>query len=81
VLRVADALDRTHRNVVRTIGTREYERECRIDIAVAGQADSELFIARKKSDLLASVMMKPIVFRIVPRNSKPEREGDDGPTP
>lgn len=74
LLRVADALDRTHENVVRELVVTDAAQHLGIGLIVAGRADGELWAARRKSDVLASVLDRPVFFRVVAHRDSPLRE-------
>jgi exopolyphosphatase / guanosine-5'-triphosphate,3'-diphosphate pyrophosphatase len=64
-LRLADALDRTHFSVVQTVhvtcGTR-----LQVQLIVSGEAEMELWTAKRRGDLLEEVFHRPVEFSVVP---------------
>lgn len=80
LLRVADGLDRTHMHVVRKIIVSDVARYLDIGLVVAGQPESELWAARKKSDLLESVLGHRVLFRVMARRTPSPKEQNHGAT-
>lgn len=76
LLRVADGLDRGHRNVVRGIVVRRAERRVEIGVVAAGNADLEMWAARRKSDLLAAVTGCRLVIGVIDRVQLPGGDMD-----
>jgi putative phosphoesterase len=62
VLRVADGLDRTHKNVVRELFSEIRPREIRIFCRVRGPADQERRFALKKGDLFTKVFGRELTI-------------------
>lgn len=63
ILRIADGLDRTHRNVVQGLRSRVSQRAITITCRVCGPADIEFMAAQKKADLLEGVFGRTVVIR------------------
>jgi exopolyphosphatase / guanosine-5'-triphosphate,3'-diphosphate pyrophosphatase len=63
LLRVADALDRTHFSIVRTLDVR-VGSTMTITLHVAGDAELETWAAKGRADLLAQVFRRPVVYRL-----------------
>lgn len=64
LLRVADALDRTHFSVVDTLEVK-IGRVMRIILRVSGDAEFETWAAKSRADLLGQVFRRPVEFRIL----------------
>ena len=60
ILRVADGLDRTHASVVQRLQCEVSDREITVRCSVREPADIEFMAARKKADLLESVLGRPV---------------------
>jgi putative phosphoesterase len=69
ILRVADGLDRTHGSVVQALTCKASNREIVITCNVREAADSEVATAKKKADLLESVLGRAVTIKLrrVPR--------------
>jgi exopolyphosphatase/guanosine-5'-triphosphate,3'-diphosphate pyrophosphatase len=64
LLRLADALDRTHFGVIKDIVCRLTERRLTVDIYANGdRADLEIWAAQRRSEALARMIDRPIVVR------------------
>jgi len=61
LLRVADALDRTHFSVVRTVQVK-VGKTIAIKAVVMGDAEMELWASKSRADLLEQVFRKPVRF-------------------
>jgi exopolyphosphatase/guanosine-5'-triphosphate,3'-diphosphate pyrophosphatase len=77
LLRIADGLDRSHRQLVTEVGCRVRHR--RVDFAVTARADceAELDAARRKADLFERVFDRRVVFRAVPAEREEETHQKD----
>jgi exopolyphosphatase/guanosine-5'-triphosphate,3'-diphosphate pyrophosphatase len=62
LLRVADALDRTHTGVVSGIKLRVGKRRVQLNVQARGDTEMELWAARKKMDLFNDVFDRTISF-------------------
>jgi exopolyphosphatase/guanosine-5'-triphosphate,3'-diphosphate pyrophosphatase len=60
ILRIADALDRSHGRLVRQIRTTIHKNLIHLDIISRGDAELELWAAQRKSALLAETLRKKI---------------------
>jgi putative phosphoesterase len=65
ILRVADGLDCTHRNVIHDILCRASASEIKIVCEARGPADAEIAAAEKKADLLESVFDRRCVVKVL----------------
>jgi exopolyphosphatase/guanosine-5'-triphosphate,3'-diphosphate pyrophosphatase len=70
LLRVADALDRTHFSVVQTV-TVACGKSLVIRAIVSGPAEMELWTAKKRADLLEEVFHRPVELTAVAGTSDP----------
>ncbi len=82
VLRVADGLDRSHRSVVRHIAVRLPDPDAgpatgriELQLDVAGEADSEIWGAGRKANLLEEVAGRPVLIDILQADRSPRQEG------
>jgi exopolyphosphatase / guanosine-5'-triphosphate,3'-diphosphate pyrophosphatase len=66
LLRIADGLDRSHRQIVEDVSCRVRPRRIELDAVAAGDCEVELDAARRKSDLFERVFDREPVFRAVP---------------
>jgi len=66
ILRIADGLDRSHRQVVMGLACRTRGRKLEIEAAARADCEPELTFARKKSDLFERVFSRSVVLRAVP---------------
>jgi exopolyphosphatase/guanosine-5'-triphosphate,3'-diphosphate pyrophosphatase len=64
LLRVADALDRTHFSIVDTLGVR-FGKVLTIVLRTSGDAEMETWAAKGRADLLEQVFRRPVAFRVV----------------
>jgi exopolyphosphatase/guanosine-5'-triphosphate,3'-diphosphate pyrophosphatase len=64
LLRVADALDRTHFSVVQTINV-ACGKSLVVEAIVSGPAEMELWTAKKRADLLEDVFRRPVEWKAV----------------
>lgn len=67
ILRVADALDRTHCNAVSALKVRLGNRRVKLTITARGDTEMELWAARRKMDLFAEVFGRTISFELAKR--------------
>ncbi len=65
VLRVADGLDRTHLCRVEDVACRTGGEELLIECRTNGSAEEEHWAASKKADLLARVLDRPVIIRMI----------------
>lgn len=72
ILRIADGLDRSHRQLVVGVTCRIRSRRVELEAAARSDAEAELAEARKKADLFERVFGRAISFRAVP--AERERE-------
>ncbi len=66
ILRIADGLDRSHKQVVTAVSCRVRPRKVEIEGAARGDCEAELDSARRKSDLFERVFDRRCAFRAVP---------------
>jgi len=64
ILRVADGLDRTHAGVVQGLACKVSNREIAITCSVRGAAGGEVAAAKKKADLLESVLGRSVTIAL-----------------
>lgn len=64
ILRVADALDRSHFSVVENIRMRHYPKKLQIYLEATNDAEYEVWEAEQKSDLLQKLLGLPVEFRV-----------------
>jgi exopolyphosphatase/guanosine-5'-triphosphate,3'-diphosphate pyrophosphatase len=65
LLRVADALDRTHFGVVRGLAVRFQDGRVVIDVDPGGEnAELEVWAAERRTDLLARLLDRPVTLRV-----------------
>ena len=69
LLRLADALDRSHRGVVKALYVREDGGELRFRCEVEGDAGLERWAARRRLELLAETLERPLGLEFVPRSA------------
>jgi exopolyphosphatase/guanosine-5'-triphosphate,3'-diphosphate pyrophosphatase len=66
LLRIADALDRTHFGVVKTVGVGKVGQRITLHVdAGAENAELELWAAERRVDLLSRLLERPVVLRPV----------------
>lgn len=63
ILRVADGLDRSHANVIRSVKCKVSSREITMVCEAGGPADGEIAAAEEKADLLESVFTRRCVVK------------------
>jgi exopolyphosphatase/guanosine-5'-triphosphate,3'-diphosphate pyrophosphatase len=63
VLRVADALDRSHYGVVRDVTVAKRANRVTLQLSLGGDAALELWEAQQRSGLLAEVLGTDVEFR------------------
>jgi exopolyphosphatase/guanosine-5'-triphosphate,3'-diphosphate pyrophosphatase len=73
LLRIADGLDRSHRQLAAGVECRVRSRRVEFEVAARGDCEPELAAARRKADLFERVFDRRVAFRAVPV----EREEDD----
>lgn len=64
ILRVADALDRTHCGAVSAVKVRMGDRRVKLTLTARGDTEMELWAARRKMDLFAEVFDRTISFEV-----------------
>ena len=64
ILRVADGLDRSHANVIRSVKCKVSSREITMVCEADGPADGEIAAAEEKADLLESVFDRGCVVKV-----------------
>ena len=65
ILRIADGLDRSHRQVVTGVSCRVKSRKIEFEASARADCEAELSAARKKSDLFERVFDRSAAFRAV----------------
>ncbi len=68
-LRIADALDRTHFSVVRTLDVK-LGRAVTVTARVTGDAELETWAARSRADLFERVFRRQVRFSVLPQEDK-----------
>ena len=71
LLRLADALDRSHRGVVKALSVREDGESLRLRCQVDGDAGLEQWAARRRLELLAETLARPLDIEFLPRAAGP----------
>jgi exopolyphosphatase/guanosine-5'-triphosphate,3'-diphosphate pyrophosphatase len=66
LLRIADGLDRSHRQLVTDVACRVRPRRVELDAVARGDCDAELEAARRKANLFERVFDREPAFRAVP---------------
>jgi exopolyphosphatase/guanosine-5'-triphosphate,3'-diphosphate pyrophosphatase len=66
ILRVADGLDRSHRQLVQSLRCRIRPRRAEIAVTAGGDCEAELEFARRKGNLFERVFDRRLSFRAVP---------------
>lgn len=66
ILRVADGLDRSHRQIVTGVSCRVRSRKIELEASARADCEPELDAARKKSDLFERVFDRGMALRAVP---------------
>jgi exopolyphosphatase/guanosine-5'-triphosphate,3'-diphosphate pyrophosphatase len=69
LLRLADALDRSHRGVVKALSVHEGRGELRLRCETDGDAGLEQWAARRRLELLAQTLERPLGLEFAPRLS------------
>jgi hypothetical protein len=64
LLRIADALDRTHGRLVRAVRCQLQRKTIELRVEVDGDPELELWAARRKSDLLESLVGRRLRFAV-----------------
>ena len=68
LLRIADALDRTHFGVVKSVRISKGSGRLVIDVDAGNEnAELELWAAERRIDLLSRLLERPVVLRVVPK--------------
>jgi exopolyphosphatase / guanosine-5'-triphosphate,3'-diphosphate pyrophosphatase len=70
LLRVADGLDRTHRNLVTNVRVSSRGKRIQLVVSASGACDLELWAARKKAGVFERVFCKKLVLRFVAAGAK-----------
>ena len=66
LLRIADGLDRSHRQLVTGVSCRVRSRKLELEVAARGDCEPELDAARKKSNLFERTFDRTVTLRAVP---------------
>lgn len=66
LLRIADALDRSHRQIVTDVSCKAGIKKVEIEVASRADCEAELAAARRKSNLFERVFHRRVAFRAVP---------------
>jgi exopolyphosphatase/guanosine-5'-triphosphate,3'-diphosphate pyrophosphatase len=66
IVRIADGLDRSHRQLVTGVDCRIRSRRVELTAAARGDCETELSAARDKADLFERVLDRKVSFRTVP---------------
>ncbi len=70
LLRVADGLDRTHFGLVQNVRVQVRGKRVVVDVDAGGEnVELELWAAERRSDLLARLLERPVVFRLTATRS------------
>ena len=69
ILRIADGLDRSHRQIVTAVTCRVKARRIELDASARADCEPELDAARKKANLFERVLDRRVAFRAVPAGS------------
>ena len=69
ILRIADGLDRSHRQIVTGVTCRVKARRIELDAGARADCEPELDAARKKANLFERVFDRSVAFRAVPAGS------------
>lgn len=75
VLRVADALDRSHRQAVRSLSVGERRGTVKVQLQVDGEGELELWGARKRVDLIEAALGVSVRFEQGPAEAQAIRSG------
>lgn len=70
LLRIADALDRTHFSVVRTVDLK-MGASLTLMVHATGDAEMELWAAKSRADLFERAFGRPVQFTVVAQNEEP----------
>jgi exopolyphosphatase/guanosine-5'-triphosphate,3'-diphosphate pyrophosphatase len=66
LLRIADALDRSHRQIVTEVSCRSGVKKVELEVSSRADCEAELAAARRKSDLFERIFHRKVAFRAVP---------------
>jgi len=66
ILRIADGLDRSHRQLVSAVSCRAKARKVELEASARGDCEPELDAARKKANLFERVFDRTVALRAVP---------------
>jgi exopolyphosphatase/guanosine-5'-triphosphate,3'-diphosphate pyrophosphatase len=80
LLRLADALDRSHRAVVKSLSVHEDGRELRLRCEVEGDAGLEQWAAQRRLALLAQTLERPLGLEFAP-HAAPRAAAPPSPRP
>ncbi len=69
ILRIADGLDRSHRQIVSSVACRVRARRVELEASARMDCEPELAAARKKADLFVRVFDRDVALRAVPEGS------------
>jgi exopolyphosphatase/guanosine-5'-triphosphate,3'-diphosphate pyrophosphatase len=81
ILRLADALDRSHRQIVRGVEVAGRKGRLRLVCATEGNADLELWGARRRVALLEACLGAKLVLEARPAAARPEEAAPPAPAP
>ncbi len=81
LLRLADALDRTHARLVRAVRCQVHRKTIELRIEVDGDPELELWAARRKGDLLESLTERKLRLAVDPVSSGRAAEADGAQPP
>jgi len=70
ILRIADGLDRSHRQIVTGVTCRLKSRRMELEVNARADCEAELDAARKKANLFERVLDRSVSFRAVPVGSE-----------
>jgi exopolyphosphatase/guanosine-5'-triphosphate,3'-diphosphate pyrophosphatase len=81
ILRIADALDRTHARLVRAVRCSVSARTIDIRIDADGDPELEIWAARRKGDLFEELAERKLRFAVDPVREREERARREAPAP
>ena len=70
LLRIADALDRTHFSLVQAVNVR-FRKQITIEVHLTGDAEMELWAAKSRADLFEQIFHRPVQFSGVLPETEP----------
>jgi exopolyphosphatase / guanosine-5'-triphosphate,3'-diphosphate pyrophosphatase len=77
ILRIADGLDRSHRQLVAEVSCRVRPRRVDLEVTARADCEAELDAARRKSDLFERVFDRRTVLRAIPAEREEETHQKD----